>query len=173
MSVCASCPEALQITLKRSVSSALFRKTYSRRGRYDSGGAWGESISQRDAFSALFQKSRRYLSCPDWSGKVIPVLESQEGQELKVEQWQGSRREGGAKQAVVAGVEGCGLEVQNGGGGGGFLQHTCAPAAGLHIQYKQPEVASRECAEGHKRILWGWRKRGMKYCEQAKGVRRP
>lgn len=85
-----------------------------RRGRYDWG--WGLcrmwSISQRDELSTLFQKSRGCLCCADWSGKVIPMLDSQEEEDLKVKQWPGSFRKVGAKPVVVgdsrAGVEGRG-----------------------------------------------------------------
>lgn len=43
-----------------------------------------------------------------------------------------------------AGAESCSLELE----GGRLVQQPCAPAAGLHIQNEQPEVASGESAEG-------------------------
>lgn len=64
-----------------------------------------------------------------------------------MEQWPDSRREGGVKQAVVVRAHSwCG------GLWPGDIEYKgvvpSAPTAGLNCQHKQPEVASREGAEG-------------------------
>ena len=100
------------------------------------------------------------------SGKVMPVLESCEGKELKVEQWPNSRR--GAKHADIAerraGVEGC----RPGGREG-----VAPSAAGLHVGREQREKEREKEALTQENIIRLKKKVSWTIVNKLKGVRGP